>query len=113
MDYGDYYWRLYRDYCTDPFPHSELSTRERKLSAHPPKRPESLVDLRGVVVATRQESSSRTENTLAKVIATQNNSVLTIADPTLPPVRRRIAPGLCTLHWGSERPRGEGAKRGG
>ena len=27
MDYGDYCWRLYRDYCKDPFPHSLLSTR--------------------------------------------------------------------------------------
>ena len=28
MDYGDYYWGLYRDYYTDPFPHSLLSTRQ-------------------------------------------------------------------------------------
>ena len=28
MDYGDYYWGLYRDYYRDPFPHSLLSTRE-------------------------------------------------------------------------------------
>ena len=26
MDYGDYYWGLYRDYYRDPFPHSLLST---------------------------------------------------------------------------------------
>ena len=24
MDYGDYYWGLYRDYYRDPFPHSLL-----------------------------------------------------------------------------------------
>ena len=28
MDYGDYYWGLYRDYYRDPFPHSLLSTRQ-------------------------------------------------------------------------------------
>ena len=28
MDYGDYYWGLYRGYYRDPFPHSLLSTRE-------------------------------------------------------------------------------------
>ena len=28
MDYGDYYWGLYRDYYRDPFPHCLLSTRE-------------------------------------------------------------------------------------
>ena len=28
MDYGDYYWGLYRDYHRDPFPHSLLSTRQ-------------------------------------------------------------------------------------
>ena len=28
MNYGDYYWGLYRDYYRDPFPHSLLSTRE-------------------------------------------------------------------------------------
>ena len=28
MDYGDYYWGVYRDYCKDPFPHSLLSTRQ-------------------------------------------------------------------------------------
>ena len=28
MDYGDYFWRLYRDYYRDPFPHSLLSTRQ-------------------------------------------------------------------------------------
>ena len=27
MDYGDYYWGLYRDYYWDPFPHSLLRTR--------------------------------------------------------------------------------------
>ena len=25
MDYGDYYWGLFRDYYGDPFPHSLLS----------------------------------------------------------------------------------------
>ena len=29
MDYGDYYWGLYRDYYRDPFPHSLLGTREK------------------------------------------------------------------------------------
>ena len=28
MDYGDYYWELYRGYYRDPFPHSLLSTRQ-------------------------------------------------------------------------------------
>ena len=28
MDYGDYYWGLYRAYYRDPFPHSLLSTRQ-------------------------------------------------------------------------------------
>ena len=28
MDFGDYYWVLYRDYYGDPFPHSLLSTRQ-------------------------------------------------------------------------------------
>ena len=28
MDYGDYYRGLYRDYYTDPFPHSLLRTRQ-------------------------------------------------------------------------------------
>ena len=28
MDYGDFYWRLYRDYYRDPFPHSLLRTRQ-------------------------------------------------------------------------------------
>ena len=28
MDYGDYYWGLYRGYYRDPFPHSLLSTRQ-------------------------------------------------------------------------------------
>ena len=28
IEYGDYHWGLYRDYCRDPFPHSLLSTRE-------------------------------------------------------------------------------------
>ena len=28
MDYGDYYWGLYRDYCRDQFPHSRQSTRQ-------------------------------------------------------------------------------------
>ena len=28
MDYGDDYWRSYRDYHRDPFPHSLLSTRQ-------------------------------------------------------------------------------------
>ena len=28
MDYGDYYWGLYRDYYRDPFPHSLLSIRQ-------------------------------------------------------------------------------------
>ena len=28
MDYGDYYWGLYRDYYRGPFPHSLLSTRQ-------------------------------------------------------------------------------------
>ena len=28
MDYGDYYWGLYRGYYRDPCPHSLLSTRE-------------------------------------------------------------------------------------
>ena len=32
MDYGDYYWGLYRDYCRDPFPHSLLSTRQLSTS---------------------------------------------------------------------------------
>ena len=30
MDYGDYYWGLYRDDYREPFPHSLLSTRETK-----------------------------------------------------------------------------------
>ena len=29
MDYGDYYWGLYRGYYRDPFHHSLLSTREK------------------------------------------------------------------------------------
>ena len=33
MDYADYYWRLYRNYYRDPFPHSLLSTREKSLAA--------------------------------------------------------------------------------
>ena len=28
MDYGDHYCGLYRDYYTDPFPHSLLRTRQ-------------------------------------------------------------------------------------
>ena len=32
MDYGDYYWGLYRDYYRDPFPHSLLSTRKLRGS---------------------------------------------------------------------------------
>ena len=28
MDYGDYYWGLYRGYYKDPFPHSLLRTRQ-------------------------------------------------------------------------------------
>ena len=32
MDYGDNYWRLYRDYYRDPFPHSLLSTRQNSTS---------------------------------------------------------------------------------
>ena len=28
MDYKDYYWGLYRDYCGEPFLHSLLSTRD-------------------------------------------------------------------------------------
>ena len=28
MNYGDYYWGLYRVYYRDPFPHPLLSTRE-------------------------------------------------------------------------------------
>ena len=28
MDYGNYYWELYRSYYKSPFPHSLLSTRE-------------------------------------------------------------------------------------
>ena len=31
MDYGDYYWGLYRDYYRDPFPQSLLSTRQSLL----------------------------------------------------------------------------------
>ena len=29
MDYGDYYWKIYRDYYRDPFPHSLLSLSGR------------------------------------------------------------------------------------
>ena len=32
MDYGYYYWGLYRDYYRDPFPHSLLSTRQMSLA---------------------------------------------------------------------------------
>ena len=32
MDYGDYYWGLYRDYYRDPCPHSRRSTREISMS---------------------------------------------------------------------------------
>ena len=28
MDYGDYYWGLYRNYYRDPFAHSLLRTRQ-------------------------------------------------------------------------------------
>ena len=28
MDSGDYYWALRRDYKRDPFPHSQLGTRQ-------------------------------------------------------------------------------------
>ena len=31
MDYGDYFWGLYRDYSRDPFPHSLLRTREVRM----------------------------------------------------------------------------------
>ena len=31
MDYGGYYWGVYRGYYKDPFPHSLLSTRQIKL----------------------------------------------------------------------------------
>ena len=30
MDIGDYYWGLYRDYYRDSFPHSLLSTRQKR-----------------------------------------------------------------------------------
>ena len=35
MDYGDYYWGLYRSY-RDPFPHSVLSTRQSRVSNRSP-----------------------------------------------------------------------------
>ena len=28
MDYGDYYWRVYRDYYRDPLPHMETIVGE-------------------------------------------------------------------------------------
>ena len=31
MDYGHYYWGLYRDYYRDPFPYSLLSTRQSSM----------------------------------------------------------------------------------
>ena len=31
MDYGDYYWGLFRDYKRDPFLHSLLSTRQFRV----------------------------------------------------------------------------------
>ena len=31
MDYGDYYWGLYRGYDRDPFPHSLLRTRQKRI----------------------------------------------------------------------------------
>ena len=34
MDYGDYYWGLYRDYYKDLFPHSRLSTRQENSKPH-------------------------------------------------------------------------------
>ena len=38
MDYGDYYWGLYRGYYRDPFPHSLLSTRQKSLYYSTPYR---------------------------------------------------------------------------
>ena len=33
MEYGAYYWGVYRDYYRDPFPHSLLSTRRKMISS--------------------------------------------------------------------------------
>ena len=35
MDYGDYYWGLYRAYYKDPFPRSLLSTRQKNVLRGP------------------------------------------------------------------------------
>ena len=32
MDYGDYYWGLYRGYYRDPFPHSLLRAAAKQMS---------------------------------------------------------------------------------
>ena len=37
MDYGDYYWGLYRDCYRDPFPHSLLRTRQFRVLRVPLK----------------------------------------------------------------------------
>ena len=43
MDYGDYYWGLYKDYHRDPFPHSLLRTWKKiQLVAKSSPKPETL-----------------------------------------------------------------------
>ena len=51
IDYGDYYWGLYRDYYKNPFPRSPLRTREflKVVSALiPASLPPMLVTFWGV-----------------------------------------------------------------
>ena len=41
MDYGDYWWGLYRGYNGNPFPHSLLSTRQTTASPFGAAGPEA------------------------------------------------------------------------